>query len=120
MCCFLQVYDDSVEIQKHFMIVRDNVCRNGEGLGFSSPAISYTHRHLLKSVEEQTVRKRQAEEMPADDDTDQKKKVIIFPFGPCLLVSRFWLHTIGNLNFSLAVPFSMRVNFYAIIGNPSP
>ena len=96
MCCFLQVYDDSVEIQKHFMIVRDNVCRNGEGLGFSSPAISYTHRHLLKSVEEQTVRKRQAEETPADD-SDQKMKVIIFLFGPCLLLSRFWLHTIvGN------------------------
>ena len=92
---FLQVYDDSVEIQKHFMIVRDNVCRNGEGLGFSSPAISYTHRHLLMSVEEQTVRKRQAEETPADD-SDQKMKVIIFLFGACLLVSRFWLHTIGN------------------------
>lgn len=71
----LQAYDDSVEVQKFFIAARDNVCRNGEGAGFSSPAISYTLRHLTKSVEEQTTRKKVTESNEEDDETEDKKKV---------------------------------------------
>lgn len=61
-----------MEIQKVFITARDNICRNGEGSGFSSPAISYTHRHLQKAVDELTAQKV-ADETPDTDDTSRVK-----------------------------------------------
>ncbi|XP_067945501.1 protein polybromo-1-like isoform X2 [Watersipora subatra] len=69
-----QAFEDSIEVQKMFITARDNFCRNGEGAGFSSPAISYTPRNLSKSIEE-LIAQKQAEESPAESDEVTKRKV---------------------------------------------
>lgn len=83
------MYDDSIEIQKFFITARDNVCRNGEGLGFSSPAISYTHRHLTKAVDEQTSKKKQIETPAEEIEASFKQKVKVYVSGlvSCMLGS---------------------------------
>lgn len=70
---FSQAYEDTVEIQKIFITARDNICRNGEGAGFSSPAISYTPRHLTKAVEELTAQKLAGQSAEAAEDSSKCK-----------------------------------------------
>ena len=44
----VQVYADSVSLEKHYLIVRDMACKNGELLW--SPALTYTTRLVLTSA----------------------------------------------------------------------
>ena len=81
-CESFQVFDDAVEVQKFFITLRDKLCKNGES--FSSPAISYTHRHLSKSVEEETERKAPDEAAEdATDEGDSKSKVAVSRLEIC-------------------------------------
>ena len=40
-----------MEMQRFFIKIRDEICKNGEIL--LSPALSYTHRHLQNAIDKQ-------------------------------------------------------------------
>lgn len=48
---FLQVYEDSLELQQFFMRTRDELCKNGEVL--LTPALSFTELHFQKALEKE-------------------------------------------------------------------
>ncbi|XP_072181869.1 protein polybromo-1-like [Diadema setosum] len=62
-----QVYEDSVELQRFFIQIRDEICKNGEIL--LSPALSYTHRHLQNDLDEE-----KKEKLPKEIKEDNEKK----------------------------------------------
>ena len=106
----IQAYEDSVEIQKKFITTRDNICRNGEGAGFSSPAISYTPRTLSKSVEELTAQKLVNEKPePTDDGSKRKvgvKTVVLLIYKLCDVISSVLLYeTVSILLFQVPDKF---------------
>lgn len=59
-----QIFEDSVELQTHFIRIRDEACGHGEVL--QSRALLYTQSDLLKSVEELKLVKQESEQ-PEDD-----------------------------------------------------
>ena len=54
-----QVFEDSVELQTHFIRIRDEACGHGEIL--QSRALLYTQSDLLKSVEDLKATKQESE-----------------------------------------------------------
>ncbi|XP_054751067.2 protein polybromo-1-like isoform X7 [Lytechinus pictus] len=62
-----QVYEDSIELQRFFIQIRDEICKNGEIL--LSPALSYTHRHLQNALDIQ-----KKEKIPKEMKEDSEKK----------------------------------------------
>ncbi|XP_071960980.1 protein polybromo-1-like isoform X2 [Antedon mediterranea] len=62
-----QLYEDVVELQKFFITIRDEICKNGEIL--LSPALSYTHRHLQNALD-----KEKKEKLPNELKEDAEKK----------------------------------------------
>ena len=63
-----QVFEDSVELQTHFIRIRDEACGHGEVL--QSRALLYTQSDLLKSVEELKTDKQETE-LPEVEDEDK-------------------------------------------------
>ncbi|XP_038061798.1 protein polybromo-1-like isoform X2 [Patiria miniata] len=62
-----QVYEDAFEMQRFFINIRDEICKNGEIL--LSPALSYTHRHMQNDIE-----KQKKEKLPKEMKEDAEKK----------------------------------------------
>ncbi|XP_033100393.1 protein polybromo-1-like isoform X2 [Anneissia japonica] len=62
-----QLYEDVVELQKFFITIRDEICKNGEIL--LSPALSYTHRHLQNALD-----KEKKEKLPNELKEDAEKR----------------------------------------------
>ena len=58
-----QVYEDAVEMQRFFIKIRDEICKNGEIL--LSPALSYTPRHLMNTLD-----KQKKEKLPKEVSVD--------------------------------------------------
>ncbi len=65
-----QVFEDSVELQTHFIRIRDEACGHGEIL--QSRALLYTQSDLLKSVEELKTEKQESEQ-PEDAESESEK-----------------------------------------------
>jgi protein polybromo-1 len=65
-----QIFEDSVELQTHFIRIRDEACGHGEIL--QSRALLYTQSDLLKSVEDLKTEKQQSE---APEDTEDENKL---------------------------------------------
>ena len=68
----MQIFEDSVELQTHFIRIRDEACGHGEIL--QSRALLYTQSDLLKSVEELKTIKLESES-PEDAQEEEKAKV---------------------------------------------
>ncbi|XP_022095945.1 protein polybromo-1-like isoform X3 [Acanthaster planci] len=62
-----QVYEDAIEMQRFFINIRDEICKNGEIL--LSPALSYTHRHMQNDIE-----KQKKDKLPKEMKEDAEKK----------------------------------------------
>ncbi|XP_071810078.1 protein polybromo-1-like isoform X3 [Asterias amurensis] len=62
-----QVYEDAIEMQRFFIAIRDEICKNGEIL--LSPALSYTHRHMQNDIDKQKKVK-----LPKELKEDAEKK----------------------------------------------
>ena len=65
--CFLQLYEDAVEMQMLFIKTRDELCKNGEML--LTPALSYTERHLQVALEAE-----KREKLPQEQKEEEEKK----------------------------------------------
>lgn len=63
-----QIFEDSYELQKHFIKVRDETCKHGELL--QSRALLYTQSDLKKSVDDLRAQKQVTE---APEETEDKK-----------------------------------------------
>lgn len=68
-----QAFEDSVELQTFFIKIRNELCRNGELL--LSPALSYTEKQLMDSVEKLKVEKLPQEDKEVDEPRLETEKV---------------------------------------------
>ena len=71
-----QIFEDAVELQSHFIKVRDEACGNGDVL--QSKALLYTIADLNKEVDDLKVSKKteQVEEEETEEEDEDKKNVI--------------------------------------------
>ncbi len=74
-----QVFEDSVELQTHFIRIRDEACGHGEIL--QSRALLYTQSDLLKSVELLKAEKQKTEQPEDEDEAADAKKRYVTPLG---------------------------------------
>ena len=68
----LQMYDDAVELQVHFVVHRDKLCKDGER--FISPALLISRRHLVQELDEERKKKAEAEAKEDEKLKAQEKK----------------------------------------------
>ena len=66
-----QIFEDSVELQRHFVQIRDEFCEHGERL--QSRALLYTQGNLKTSVEELKL-KKQEQELPEEGGEESEGK----------------------------------------------